>query len=217
MKLLNSLGPNPRMVRMFMAEKGISMPLVNLDLLGGENRQDAYKKKNPAGQIPSLELDDGTIIAETVTICEFLEEKFPSPALIGTTAEERAEARMWTRRVELNATEFMYNGFRYAEGLGLFKDRMRCLPESAAGLKQKGQDGLKFIDEQLGSKQQFLCGNRLTIADIVLYCCVDFCASVGQPLDPALKNLGAWYKRIDERPSAQSTLAPNWKELGMRV
>jgi glutathione S-transferase len=216
MKLLNSLGPNPRMVRMFMAEKGINIPLQDLDLLGGENRQGAYTAKNPAGQIPSLELDDGTVIAETVTICEYLEELNPKPALIGTTPAERAQARMWIRRVELNATEFMYNGFRYSEGLGLFKDRMRCLPDAAAGLKQKGQDGLKWIDGLLGAGP-YLCGNRLTVADIVLYCCVDFCASVGQPLDPALKNLNAWYQRMDARPSAQKTLAPNWKELGMRV
>lgn len=216
MKLLNSLGPNPRLVRMFMAEKGITLPTEDYDLLGGENRGDAYKKKNPAGQIPTLELDDGTFIAETVTICEYLEEKHPKPALIGETPEQRAETRMWVRRVELNATEYMYNGFRYAEGLGLFENRMRCLPDAANGLKQKGRDGMEWLDGLLAGKT-WLCGDRFTLADIVLYACMDFCGSVGQPRDTTLKNLDAWFKRVDARDSAQSTLAKNWQELGMRV
>ena len=216
MKLLNSLGPNPRMVRMFMAEKGITLPMVEHDLLGGENRRPPYTEKNPGGQIPALELDDGTVIAETVAICEYLEELNPEPALIGSTPEERAITRMWIRRVELNITENMYNGFRYAEGLGLFENRMRCLPEAAAGLKMKAQEGLVWLDSLMAGKQ-YVCGDRLTLADLILYCCVDFCGSVGQQRDPAVKNLNAWFDRMDARPSAQSTLAPNWKELGMRV
>lgn len=216
MKLLNSVGPNPRMVRMFMAEKNISVSLVDLDLLGGENRRAPYTDKNPGGQIPSLELDDGKVIAETVAICEYLEELHPQPALIGSTPEERAETRMWIRRIELNITEYMYAGFRFAEGLGLFENRMRCLPDAATGMKTKARDGLEWLDPMLAGKQ-FICGDRLTVADLILYCCVDFCGSVGQPLDPALKNVTAWFQRIDARPSAQQTLAPNWKELGMRV
>lgn len=216
MKLLNSLGPNPRMVRMFMAEKGIDVPFENVDLLAGENRQDGYLRKNPAGQIPSLELDDGSVIAETVTICEYLEEMHPTPALIGSNARERAETRMWVRRVELNVTEYMYNGFRFSEGLPLFQSRTRCVPEAAPGLKEKGKDGLNWLDKQLAGKQ-FVCGDRLTVADLVLYCCLDFCGSVGQPTDGSLKNVTAWFNRMDSRPSANATIAPNWKELGMRV
>lgn len=216
MKLLNSLGPNPRMVRMFMAEKGISLGTEDLDLLGGENRGEAFKKKNPAGQIPALELDDGKVISETVTICEYLEEIHPMPALIGSTPEQRAETRMWVRRVELNITEYMYNGFRFSEGLGLFENRTRCLPDAANGLKQKARDGLQWIDGLLAGKS-YICGERLTLADLVLYCCMDFCGSVGQPRDPALKNLDSWFQRVDGRDSAQQTLASNWKELGMRV
>ena len=216
MKLLNSLGPNPRMVRMFMAEKGIAVPFEDVDLLAGENRQDGYLKKNPAGQIPSLELDDGSVISETVTICEYLEELHPTPALIGSNPRERADTRMWVRRVELNVTEYMYNGFRFSEGLPLFQNRTRCLPEAAAGLKEKGKDGLTWLDKHLAGKQ-FLCGNRLTLADLILYCCLDFCGSVGQPTDGSLKSLTGWFNRMDSRPSASATIAPNWKELGMRV
>lgn len=216
MQLLDSIGPNPRMVRMFMHEKDIELPSVQHDLLGGENRRPPYTEKNPAGQVPALELDDGTILGETVAICEYLEEKNPSPALIGTTPEERAEARMWTRRVEMNVTEHMYNGFRYAEGLELFQDRVVCVPEGADGLKRKAQDSLEWLDGLLGDKE-YLCGDRLTIADIVLYCCMDFCGSVGQPRDASLKNLENWFDRMNARPSAEATLASNWEELGMRL
>lgn len=216
MKLLNSLGPNPRLVRMFMMEKGIEIPTEEIDLLGMENRQPAYLEKNPSGTLPALELDDGTVIGETVAICEYLEELNPTPALIGSNAAERAQARSWQRRVELYVTENAANGFRYAEGMQLFENRMRCLPEAAAGLKAKAQDGLKMIDAQLAGKE-FLCGDRLTLADIILYCGIDFTASVGQPRDPALKNVNAWFERMDARPSAAATLQPNWQELGMRV
>jgi glutathione S-transferase len=107
MKLYNSIGPNPRMVRMFMHEKGIEIPLEAVDLMGGENRRAPYTDKNPAGQLPALALDDGTVIAEITAICEYLEDIQPEPHLIGGTPQERAETRMWTRRVDLNIVEPM--------------------------------------------------------------------------------------------------------------
>lgn len=216
MKLFNSVGPNPRMVRMFMHEKGIEIPLVEHDLLGGENRQPEYTKKNPGGQIPALQLDDGTVLAETVAICEYLEEKHPEPALIGTNAEERAETRMWTRRVEIEITEHLYAGFRYAEGLDMFRDRLYCIPDAAPEIKKKAQKSLAWLDGLMAGKQ-YIAGDRLTLADLVLYCCIDFVSSVGQPLDPANKNLHAWFDMMNARASAEATIAPNWEELGMRV
>lgn len=215
MKLLNSFGPNPRMVRMFLLEKNITLPFENVDILAGESRKSPYLEKNPVGQTPSLQLDDGRVIAETVVICEYLEEQHPTPALIGTNALERAEARMALRRMELNATEYLYNGFRFGPGLALFKDRVRCLPEAAEGLNAKGADGLKLADSLLKG-QTFLCGNRLTIADLVLYCCVDFCASAGFKVDPGLTNLHAWLERMNARPSASASLSSNWSEIGLR-
>jgi glutathione S-transferase len=216
MKYLNSLGPNPRMVRMFMLEKDIDLPKIEFDLLAGENRRPPYTDKNPGGQTPALELDDGRVIGETVAICEFLEELPPNPPLIGSTAEERAETRMWIRRIELNITENVYNGFRYAEGLEMFKDRMRCLPEAADGLKAKAQDGLKWLDKLLAGKQ-FICGDRLTVADLVLYCCLDFAATVGQPLDPTVTNIKAWFERVNSRPSADASLHPSAAQANMRA
>ena len=215
MKLLSSFGPNPRMVRMFMAEKGIELEMVEHDLMGGENRRPPYTDKNPGGQMPALELDDGTVIAETVIICDFLEEHHPTPALIGTNAVERAEARMWNRRIEQKITEHMYNGFRFAEGLEIFKDRVVCRPEAAEGLKAIAADGLQWLDKQMDGKQ-FVCGDRITIGDLVLYCCTDFAAGVGQTIDPSLKNLTAWFARIDGRPSAKASLHPAAAQVGMK-
>src|SRR6516165_10294793 len=117
MKLYDSVGPNPRIVRMFMAEKGIEIPRQGVDLRGGENRQAEHLKRNPHGQMPALELDDGSYLAEVTAICEYLEEKKPEPAMIGRTAKERAECRMWTRRVDLNICEHLANGYRFGEAL----------------------------------------------------------------------------------------------------
>ena len=122
---------------------------------------------------------------------------------------------MWNRRIEQRITENVYNGFRFAEGLGLFKDRMRCLPESADGLKTLAQDGLAWLDPLLEGKT-YLCGDRITIGDLVLYCAMDFGAGVGQSVDPALKNVTALLARVGARPSAQASLHPAAAKIGMK-
>ncbi|MGQ0502813.1 MAG: glutathione S-transferase family protein [Panacagrimonas sp.] len=215
MKLLNSFGPNPRMVRMFLLEKGIDVPMQEHDLLGAENRKPPFTSKNPAGQLPALELDNGTVLAETVTICEYLDEVNPGNTLVGANAEEKAISRMWQRRVELNITESIYNGFRYAEGYDLFKDRTHVIPEAAAGLKAGAQRNLKWLDGLVAGRD-FIAGNQLRIVDLVLYCCLDFAKGVGQPLSPECGNLSAWFKRIDSRPSAKGSLHPAAEQVGMR-
>ncbi len=201
MKFYDSIGPNPRAVRMFMAERGISIPVDKVDLRAGENRQPAYLAKNPSGQTPALELDDGSFIAEITAICEYLDEISPGSSLLGATPAERAEARMWMRRVDLQIMEPMANGFRFGEGLKLFQNRIRCIPQASDDLKKTAQERLVWLDGLMGGKT-YICGNRLTIADVLLFCFVDFFAGVGQPLDPALKNIGAWYTNMKARPSA---------------
>ena len=202
MKMYNSIGPNPRMVRMFMAEKGFDVPRVDVDLLRGENRREPYLKVNPSGQCPALELDDGTVLAEITAICEYVDEKKKdTPSLIGDTPEERAKTRMWTRRIDLNIVEPGINGFRFAEGIKLFENRVRCLPEAADGLKATARDKLAWLDGLLGSKP-FVAGGKLTMADILLFAFADFFGTVGQPLSPDCKNLTAWFGRMKARPSA---------------
>ena len=203
MKLYTSVGPNPRVVRMFLAEKGVDLETAAVDLRSGENRREPYLKLNPAGQTPALEMDDGAVVTEVTAICEYLEERHPSPALIGTTAEERAQTRMWTRRVDLKVCEPMANGFRFGEGLAMFQDRMRCLPDSAPGLKLMAKDGLEWLEAQF--QGPWLVGERFTLADILLFCIVDFGAVVGQPLDPGLPKLNDWLARVKGRPSAPAS------------
>ena len=99
MKVYDSFGPNPRALRMFLREKGIELTKIDVDLLGAENRRAPYTERNPGGQVPALELDDGRVLGETVAIFEYLEEKHPTPPLVGRTPEERAETRQWQRRV----------------------------------------------------------------------------------------------------------------------
>jgi len=203
MKLYNSIGPNPKAVRMFMAEKGIELPKVEVDLMGGENRREPYLGKNPSGQLPCLELDDGRHLAEITAICEYLDEKFPGGSLIGRTPEERAETRMWVRRIDLNIVEPLAAGFRYSDGLKLFQSRIHVIPQAAADLKQIAQEKLHWLDGLMAGKS-FVCGERLSLADILLFAFLEFGARVGQPLDPALKNVGGWYERMKARPSAKA-------------
>lgn len=198
MKLTSSIGPNPGVVTMFIAEKGIDVPTETIDIMTGENRRADFLAMNPTGGTPLLTLEDGSFLSESIAICEYLEELHPAPALIGSTPEERAETRMWVRRIDLGFVQPSVFGFRGAEGLGIFKDRMRCLPEAAAGMKAVARDGLAMIDAQLAGKQ-FVCGNRFTLADILLFCFTSFGAQVGQPADPALANLANWNARIAAR------------------
>jgi len=203
MKLINSIGPNPHMVRMFIAEKGLDIPMEEIDIRGGVNRQAEFLEVNPKGQSPALVTDSGEVITEITVICEYLEDLHPTPSLIGTTAEERGETRMWTRRIDLGICEPAANGFRYGEGLKMFESRMRCLPEASDGLKAVAQDNLAWLDEQMAGKT-WVCGDRFSMADILLFAFVNFFGNVGQPLNPDFKNIGAWMERAKARPSAEA-------------
>ena len=203
MKFYTSVGPNPRVVKMFMAEKGITLDTVTIDLRAGENRQEAFLKVNPSGQTPSLELDNGANLNEITAICEYLEEKHPSPALIGTTAEERAMTRMWARRVDLKVNEPLANGFRFGEGLPMFESRMRCLPDASPGLKAIAQDGIQWFETNF--QGPWIAGDRFTLADILLFAFLDFGGLVGQPLDPKFTKINEWFGRVKARPSAAAS------------
>ena len=203
MKLYTSVGPNPRVVTMFMAEKGITLDMVTVDIRGGENRQDAFLKVNPSGQSPSLELDDGSNLNEITAICEYLDEKNPGASLIGATAEERAVTRMWTRRVDLKVCEPLANGFRFGEGLPMFQGRMRCLPDASPGLKAIAQDGIQWFENNF--QGPWLAGDRFTLADVLLFCFLDFGAVVGQPLDPKFVKINDWFNRVKARPSVAAS------------
>ncbi|MBM4384782.1 MAG: glutathione S-transferase family protein [Deltaproteobacteria bacterium] len=204
MKLYDSIGPNPHMVRMFAAEKGFAFKdVVKIDIMKGENRQAPFLAKNPAGGMPAVELEDGRVIAETIAICELIEETKPTPALIGANAADRAETRMWVRRVEWKIIQPMTDGFRFAEGLPIFKSRMYTAPEAAPALKAIAQEGYKWLDAQLAGRDTIVPG-RFSLADVALYALAAFGATVGQPIAPNNTNVLRWFEATKARPSAKA-------------
>ena len=200
MKLYNSVGPNPRVVNMFLAEKGVELTREEVNLMAGENRQDAHLARNPAGQMPTLEMSNGVFLSEITAICEYIDEKHPSPPLLGSTPEERAATRMWVRRIDLNICEPMANGFRFAEGLRLFESRIRVIPQASDDLKTLTQERLTWLDGLMAGKT-WVAGDRFTLADILLFVFLEFGAQVGQPINPENKNIAAWLERVRARPS----------------
>lgn len=200
MKLYTSVGPNPRVVSLFLAEKGLALPTETVDILAGANRQPAFMARNPSGHTPLLELDDGSCLAESLVICEYLEELHPTPALIGTSSAERAETRMWLRRIDLGYVQPSVFAFRGGPGLQLFKDRMVCVPEAVAGMRRVGEEGLALVDRQLG-QGAYVCGDRFSLADILLAAFHDFAGSVGMAVDPRFANIAAWRSRVATRPA----------------
>ncbi|MCR9094931.1 MAG: glutathione S-transferase family protein [bacterium] len=199
MKLYTGMGPNPRVVTIAISELGAEVEQVAVDLMAGENRDGEHLKRNPAGQLPTLETDDGSFISEITAIVEYLDEKCGG-SLIGSTAEERGETRMWSRRIDLNILEPLANGFRFAEGLQLFENRIHVVPQAADDFKQIAQEQLAKLDGLIEGRE-FICGDRFTMADILLFAFLEFGGQVGQPLDPKCGNVQAWYQRVAARPS----------------
>ena len=203
MKLYNSIGPNPHVVRMFIQELGIELETVEVDLMAGENREGDHLKRNPSGQMPTLELDNGDFISEITVICDYLDELQGYTDLMGKTPEARAETRMWTRRIDLQIVEPLTNGFRFSEGHDFFKDRLHLIPQAADDLKAITQERLIWLDEQISGKE-YICGDRFSLADIMLYCFLNFGTTVGQPLNEDNKNVVNLYNKIHSRPSASA-------------
>ena len=210
MKLYSSIGPNPRVVRMFLAEKGIVIPRQPVDLVGGENRQPPFLAINPAGQLPVLELASGECIAETTAICEYVEETSPSPPLIGDCPVSRALVRMWTRRIDLAYVQPVTSAFRFGPGLSLFESRVFCIPHAAEDMASMARQGEAWIETQLGDRP-FIAGDHLSLADVVLYCFADFANRRARlPLDPGHARLSAWFERMAQRESARSSEAETY-------
>lgn len=202
MKLFDSIGPNPRVVRIAMAEQGISIETVTVDIMKAENRQPAYLAMVPSGGTPALQLDDGSVLSEITAIVEYLDEQPGVTRIVGNTPEERAQTRMWARRIDLYILEPMANAFRASEGRPMFAPRMTLVSlEAAAELKAIAQEKLLWLDAQMQGRN-FVCGDRYSIADILLLAFVEFGASVGQPMPATATWLPEWHKRAAARPSA---------------
>lgn len=199
MKYYHSIGPSPATARFFIAEKGIDLEVITLDLIKGENRQDPHMQRNPMGQLPVLELDDGTMITESIAVCEALEEKYPSPPLIGTTLKERAQTRMWTNRVNLGIAYPLLKAFQMGAGRAVYGSRTYTNPDMVAGLTGLAFHHLEWLDKHISD--QFLCGSRFTLADILLFSFLTFADSHGTPIDKNLKRVWSWVERVEARPT----------------
>jgi glutathione S-transferase len=194
--------PNPRRVRMFLAEKGIALDETPIDLMQREHKGPEHLARNSLGQVPTLVLDDGTAISETVAICRYFEETHPEPALFGRTAVEKAQVDMWIRRVEFQLMQPVGNFWRHAH------------PRTAALIHQYkdfGESNRKawsnaqaWLDGELADGRPFIAGADITMADVCALSTVDFAHWIGLDLDPERKSLIAWHERMKARPSADA-------------
>lgn len=202
MKIYDSnTAPNPRRVRIFLAEKGIQVPYEQVDIGNAVNRQPEFRKKNPMGTLPVLELDDGTCIAETVAICRYFEELHPQPPLMGVDAKDKAIVEMWQRRMELELLIPIADAFRQRHEF--FKGRILQVPEYAEAQKKNAESTLAWLDQDLGDRP-FIAGDRYTIADITALCAIDFGRVSKIKIAPDQNNLTRWYEAVSSRPSVKA-------------
>jgi glutathione S-transferase len=193
--------PNPRRVRIFLAEKGIEVPVQSVDIGSAENRRPPYIEKNPLAGVPMLELDDGTCIAESVAICRYFEELQPEPPLMGVDAADRALVEMWNRRMELEVFRTITDAFRNTHDF--FKGRITQVPEFGEACKRAAPKKLEWLDRELADRE-FVAGERFSIADVTALCAVDFGRVIGLRVQPEQKNLTRWYEAVSTRPSASA-------------
>ena len=202
MKLYDSTtAPNPRRVRIFLAEKGLAIPTVQVDIGARANLEPAFRAKNPFAQVPVLELDDGTCVSESVAICRYFEEIQPEPSLFGVGVRERTLVEMWNRRVELELTNRVFLCFQNTSDF--FKGRIPQVPEYGAVAKQRAEETMGLLDRELADRR-FVAGDRYSIADITALVGIDFGRVVKLRPAPEQKNLLRWHAEVGARPSARA-------------
>jgi glutathione S-transferase len=202
MKLYDSAAaPNPRRVRIFLAEKGITLPVEQVDIGKAVNRKPEFLAKNPLGGLPVLELDDGTCIAESVAICRYFEEIQPQPPLLGTDAKDRAWVEMWQRRMELELFRYVTGCFQNTHKF--FAGRIPQVPEYGEVCRNAARARLAWLDAELAGRT-FVAGERYTIADITALCAIDFGRVSDIRIAPEQKHLARWHEAVSSRPSARA-------------
>ena len=203
MKLLETrMAPNPRRVRIFLAEKGIQVPTEELDLMKGELKTESFTKLNKLQRVPVLLLDDGTPICETMAICRYFEELHPEPALFGKGALGKARVEMWQRRMELGLMAAVTSAFRHLHPAMANHE----VPQVAAwgeANKPRALDMLRILDEQLASNH-YVAGDAYSVADITALVTMDFMKPARVQRPEGLVNVERWYKEVAARPSAKA-------------
>jgi glutathione S-transferase len=194
--------PNPRRVRIFLAEKGITVPCEELDLMKGALKTEDFTRLNKFQRVPILVLDDGTVISETMAICRYFEETKPEPALFGNGAVGRAVVEMWNRRMELNLFFHVTQAFRHIHP-AMAHLEVPQVKEWGEANKAKALDVLAIMDEQLGSNR-FVAGNDYSVADITALVAIEFMRPARLQRPENLKHLARWYEEVSSRPSAKA-------------
>jgi len=202
MKMYSFFGaPNPKKVRVYLAEKGIKIPLEEVNILSGDNRKPEFLQKNPMGGLPVLELDNGSYLPESLAIMEYFEELHPEPSMIGKSPEERARVRALERVCELGVMSRVGTIFQNTHPF--MTGRIKQSADAAESARSQLDAALKVLDAQIGSKP-FVAGDRPTIADCTLFAALEFAEFAQVPIDGALKNIARWRAAFKERPSAQA-------------
>ncbi|MDF1818086.1 MAG: glutathione S-transferase family protein [Immundisolibacteraceae bacterium] len=190
--------PNPRRVRIFLAEKALAIPYENVELSKKEQLTNGFLAINPYGELPVLELDDGTHIAETMAICRYLELLHPDPALFGTSPVEQATIEMWNRRMELHLLLNIAHCFQHSHPF--FADTKPQVLDYAAIARQRAETHLDRLNTLLGSRP-YIAGESFSVADITAVCAIDFARVVKIRIADSADHLNQWHKRVSDRPS----------------
>ena len=194
--------PNPRRVRIYLAEKGLSVPVQPLSIVKGDHKAPDYVAKYPPGQVPVLELDDGRMIGESVAICRYFEALHPDPPLFGTDPVSQAEVDMWIRRVEFTLMTPIAMIWRHVHPLTarVVKPQYTEFGESN---RPHAAAAMRRFDAQL-SGSPFLAGDAYSVADIILLTTIDFATFIGAPMPEDVPALAEWHGRVSARPSASA-------------
>ena len=201
MKIYDYKGfPNPRRVRIFLAEKGIwNIPFEHIDVPAGNHRKPDFLAKNPYAAVPVMELDDGTYVSESMAISRYFEESYPSPSLLGGTAKEKAEIDMWQRRIEASILEPALAYFHHGtEGFGPLEIYQN--PDWGSHNRDRVAAGLEKLDHQLNGRP-FIVGDNFSVADITAVCGIDMAKAVGIDIPENFVNVLRWYDLVSARPS----------------
>lgn len=203
MKLYTSrFAPNPRRVTIFLAEKGIEVPTVEVDLAKKENLGPEFLGRNPLGRVPVLEFEDGSFLAESIAICRYFEVTHPEPALFGTGARAQAEVEMWNRRMEFEVLANVTGCFRHTHEY--WKGRIEQVPEFGDLCRRTLEERMKWLDGELVG-QPYIAGERFTVADITAVTAFDLGRVAKIRIPEELPNLSTWYETVSARPSVAST------------
>ncbi|MEM9676875.1 MAG: glutathione S-transferase [Pseudomonadota bacterium] len=194
--------PNPRRVRIFLAEKGVSVPLEPVDMTALGHQSDAMAARNPLKRLPVLELDDGTILSESVAICRYFEELHPDPPLMGVDAVDKAIVEMWQRRMEMHLLLLVANVFRHAHP-AMAEWEVPQIVEFSEANKPKVMASLDWLNDELADRD-FISGARFTIADITAMIAIDFMKPARMALADHHKHVQRWYHAVKARPSADA-------------